>query len=301
MSLYVSCADYYNLLSSSGLNSPLKESVAENEEEAGRSIADPNSDPTVTAVDSVSSAAAIEDEYVSTLPKDVSAPPGKDRAAGSGKVPERPSGPHSLLSRRGLSGNGSTQNDGADALSAKKAKDSESSGEEPSGEADSITALKSAAMRLLNPSLYRTASEEEETVGETAGGGKADGDAKTSADSDRAAILAVAKSYVNTYNTTLKSLDKAVSAAGGDVPLTGVTGKMKIQLHSVGITVNSDNSLSIDEDAFLSADMSTIKALFSGFFSYAASIAREANLMANSEADAAGQDGGTSPLIDTEA
>ena len=36
----------------------------------------------------------------------------------------------------------------------------------------------------------------------------------------------------------------------------------------LGVTINSDKSLSIDEEKFMEADMSTVKSLFSGAYSF---------------------------------
>ena len=48
-------------------------------------------------------------------------------------------------------------------------------------------------------------------------------------------------------------------------------------LSSVGITLNSDRTLSLDEDTFKKADISTVKSLFSGVGSFADKVASKAS------------------------
>lgn len=68
---------------------------------------------------------------------------------------------------------------------------------------------------------------------------------KTSADSDNTKVLRSASNMTQTTSNTAKLLAKA------------------------GITIQSDNTLSIDEDTFKKADASTVKTLFNGVGSFA--------------------------------
>ena len=56
----------------------------------------------------------------------------------------------------------------------------------------------------------------------------------------------------------------------------------------VGITVGSGNKLELDEDALKSADISTLKTLFTGYNSYADKIMTKGNAMATAAANAGG-------------
>ena len=61
-------------------------------------------------------------------------------------------------------------------------------------------------------------------------------------------------------------------------------------LAKVGVTINEDNSLSVDKDAFMKADMSAIKSVFTGNGSFAYRVSTYASFMnyaAEQEADKA--------------
>jgi hypothetical protein len=50
-------------------------------------------------------------------------------------------------------------------------------------------------------------------------------------------------------------------------------------LGKIGITIGSDNKLSVDEETFKAADMSTVKSLMTGTGSYASNIGTKASLI----------------------
>ena len=61
--------------------------------------------------------------------------------------------------------------------------------------------------------------------------------------------------------------------------LIGITSANENLLAKVGITVGEDNSLSVDEKKFKSADMTTVKSLFNGNQSYAYRVSAQASLI----------------------
>lgn len=78
--------------------------------------------------------------------------------------------------------------------------------------------------------------------------------------------------FVSDYNSVLAASDKLNSTAilGRTLTLTNATASNKNMLEKVGITIHSDNSLSLDKNIFMAADLSTVKGLFNttGTFAY---------------------------------
>lgn len=77
--------------------------------------------------------------------------------------------------------------------------------------------------------------------------------------------------FVKDYNDLIQNTDKSansnvVNQAGY---LKNVVSGNKSALSRIGVTVNSDKTLSIDEEKFKDADMSSVKNLFSGVYSFA--------------------------------
>lgn len=102
-------------------------------------------------------------------------------------------------------------------------------------------------------------------------------------DYDRDKIAATLKDFVEGYNSVVKS--------GGDsdnknvlrntMYMTQITKKNESLLADVGISIGEDNKLSIDEEKVKSADISDLKALFSGTGSYASSVESKATEIIN--------------------
>lgn len=91
------------------------------------------------------------------------------------------------------------------------------------------------------------------------------------------------KSLTDSYNTVLSSTAKS--------DLTSITQSAEWMkndvkasqslLKKVGITIGSDNRLSVDKEAFASADLSDIKSLFEGNSSWASRLSQRATGLAN--------------------
>lgn len=78
-------------------------------------------------------------------------------------------------------------------------------------------------------------------------------------------------SFVEDYNDLIKNTDKStnsnvVNQAGY---LKSIVSGSKSTFSKIGVTVNSDKTLSLDEKKFKDADMSDVKSLFSGVYSTA--------------------------------
>ncbi|MDE6213729.1 MAG: hypothetical protein K2M70_09695, partial [Lachnospiraceae bacterium] len=76
--------------------------------------------------------------------------------------------------------------------------------------------------------------------------------------------------FVNDYNDLIKTTDKSSNSNVIDQAgyLKGIVSSNKSALSRIGVTVNSDKTLTIDEEKFKDADMSTVKNLFTGTYSF---------------------------------
>jgi len=98
---------------------------------------------------------------------------------------------------------------------------------------------------------------------------------------DTEAIYSAVSDFVKDYNQMLseggnsetKSIQNKMNS------LIGITSANENLLAKVGITVGEDNSLSVDEKKFKSADMTTVKSLFNGNQSYAYRVSAQASLI----------------------
>ena len=118
-----------------------------------------------------------------------------------------------------------------------------------------------SASKLLDKNLY-----EAKTVKTT----DEDGNTKETTDIDRSKILDSLKDFVKSYNATVKEAGESdnnnvLKSASRMVSQTKVYAG---NLNRAGITIGSDNTLSLDEDKFNNANASDIKSLFTGSVSF---------------------------------
>lgn len=99
---------------------------------------------------------------------------------------------------------------------------------------------------------------------------------------DKEAIYKAVSSFVDDYNSLVKSVGKSntssiANAGAGLVNNTKVNANM---LSKVGIKMDSSNyTLSIDEDTFKKSDMNDVKSIFSGNGSFAYSVGVKASMI----------------------
>lgn len=96
-------------------------------------------------------------------------------------------------------------------------------------------------------------------------------------------VLSDVKNFISSYNNTLNSTKKLNSYSMLQTAVWA-TEQMNIGeglLNKVGITINDDNTLSIDEEEFKKARTSDVKALFAGSGSLASRVAQKASTLAN--------------------
>ena len=84
--------------------------------------------------------------------------------------------------------------------------------------------------------------------------------------------------FVKNYNKTLDSLEKSdsVQALEKGVSLVNTTRAYARTLNNIGITVGSDNRLTINSDKLAKAGANDLNALFNGSYSYASKVADKA-------------------------
>ncbi|MBQ4311477.1 MAG: hypothetical protein II773_07800, partial [Oscillospiraceae bacterium] len=65
--------------------------------------------------------------------------------------------------------------------------------------------------------------------------------------------------------------------------MLGSTAAFRNSLSNIGVNVNDDDSISVDEEKLGSADIRNVKTLFAGNYSYASRIADKADAIAQTE------------------
>ena len=93
---------------------------------------------------------------------------------------------------------------------------------------------------------------------------KTNEDGSTVTDYDRDAIYKAVKNFIKDYNTLIDKTEdsETTSILSARKSMINNTSSYKTSLSAVGITIGSDNSLSIDEEKFKDSDMARVKSLF---------------------------------------
>ena len=112
---------------------------------------------------------------------------------------------------------------------------------------------------------------------------------------DRDTVYKAVSDFVGKYNDTISSVQDtdnvAVNSAANS--MTRMTGVMRNSLSEVGILVGTDGRLSVDEEAFKSADESKVKNLFNGNSSYAGVVSDSASQIASQASNRLANTGGS--------
>jgi hypothetical protein len=143
-----------------------------------------------------------------------------------------------------------------------------------------ISKIQSAATNLVNAADTLTAKgsksifKEKEITTTDASGNKT-----TTTGYDKDAIYKATSDFISDYNTMVDEGAKAESTAilKPTLSMTRLGTTNENLLKEVGITVGSNNKLSINEDTFKKADMNSIKTLFNGSNSFAADVSAKAS------------------------
>lgn len=94
--------------------------------------------------------------------------------------------------------------------------------------------------------------------------------------------------FASSYNSVLDSSSKQndLSVLKKTAYMTGITKSNKVALSKMGITIGSDNKISVEETKLKSADMSDLKSFFTGSGSFASRIQSKASDISKSAVEA---------------
>jgi len=151
---------------------------------------------------------------------------------------------------------------------------------------DEAATLKDSAMKLLengSKSLFNKTSVKDAEGKETQG-------------YDMTSIYKSVSTFVKDYNSLISSAADSsnTSVLSSTASIVGSTKANMALLSSVGINVNSDNTLSIDEAGFKASKGSTVKSILNGTGSYAYGVASNASQIYNQSVSQLAQIAGTS-------
>lgn len=131
---------------------------------------------------------------------------------------------------------------------------------ETKAKADAVKKSANALMETGKKSLFTKVDVKDEETG------------KTTQQYDTDKIYKAVKQFVSDYNSLITDAGKSSSTAIArkGITLNGEMTARRDMLEDVGITINEDNTLSIDEEKFKEADMRDVKDLFNGSHSLSA-------------------------------
>lgn len=154
-----------------------------------------------------------------------------------------------------------------------------------SASADSLVDAADKLTKKGKDSLFNT--KEIETVDENGVKTKTQG-------YDRDAIYKAVKSFADSYNGFINKAKKSSesSVSNRAESLANMMTISYTSLRSVGIEINDDDTLSINEEAFKKADMTSLKGLFSGNQSLAYRVSAQASMISSSAKTAANEASG---------
>ena len=175
---------------------------------------------------------------------------------------------------------GSAKTDTTDKITdkVKKSSDTVDTAKELNAVKDSATALQNAAMKLAAVKTGSSSLYEKKTIVDT----NEDGSTSTRTDYDYDTLVKSVQSFVSAYNDTLESVGtiEASSVQQKTQWLTQVTKQYKDELVGVGVSVDKDGRLALDEKAFREKDMTELRDFFEGTNSALGQLARKASGLA---------------------
>jgi len=175
---------------------------------------------------------------------------------------------------------GSTKTETTDKITnkVKKSSDTVDTAKELDTVKESATALQNAAMKLAAVKTGSASLYEKKTFVDT----KEDGTTSSRTDYDYDTLVKSVQSFVSAYNETLESMGTIESASVQQKTqwMTQATGQFKDEFATVGISVDKDGRLALDEKAFREKDMATLQDFFEGTNSAVGQLARKASNLA---------------------
>ncbi len=147
--------------------------------------------------------------------------------------------------------------------------------------ADELAASAKALTATDSKSLFKQKSvtTKDETTGETT----------TTLKYDTDAIVKAVNNFTSDYNALLDSTSKTTNATvlQRTTSIINNTKFYKNSLADIGITVGTDNKLTVDEEKLKNADMDSVKKLFQGVSSFAATTSTKASMVSSAAKRAA--------------
>ena len=175
---------------------------------------------------------------------------------------------------------GSTKTDTTDKTTnkVKTSSDTVDTAKELNTVKDSATVLQNAAMKLAAVKTGSSSLYEKKTIVDT----NEDGTTSTRTDYDYDTLVKSVQSFVSAYNDTLESMGtiEASSVQQKTQWMTQVTNQNKDAFSAVGITVDKDGRMALDEKAFREKDMTELQDFFEGTNSALGQLARKASGLA---------------------
>lgn len=138
---------------------------------------------------------------------------------------------------------------------------------------NNASSLKDASLALLDKGKKSVFNKKSVT----------DDEGNTTQEYDMESIYNAVKAYADSYNSVIDAAAKSNNNAvlRGASNMVGSTKANDDLLEDIGIKINADNSLSIDKDILMKADVNDIKSLFNGTGSYAYGTMYSASQMYN--------------------
>lgn len=175
---------------------------------------------------------------------------------------------------------GSTKTDTTDKITdkVKPSSDTVDTAKELDAVKDSSTSLQNAAMKLAAVKEGSSSLYAKKTIVDT----NEDGSTSTRTDYDYDTLVKSVQSFVSAYNDTMESMGtiEAASVQQKTQWMTQVTDRFKDDFAKVGISVDKDGRLALDEKAFREKDMTELQDFFEGTNSAVGQIARKASGLA---------------------
>lgn len=144
--------------------------------------------------------------------------------------------------------------------------------------ADAATSLQTAATKLAAVKTGTASLYAKKTIVDT----NEDGTTSTRSDYDYDTLVKSVQSFVSAYNETLDSAGKVASSSVQQKTkwLTQVTDQYRDELAGVGISVDKDGRLALNEETFRGKDMTELQDFFEGTDSVVGKLARKASSLA---------------------
>jgi len=144
--------------------------------------------------------------------------------------------------------------------------------------ADKATGLQKAAIALSAVKNGSSSLYEKKTIVDT----NEDGTTSTRTDYDYDTLVKSVQSFVSAYNDTLDSMGsiEAASVQQKTQWMTQLTNQFKDDFAAVGITLDKDGRMTLDEKAFREKDMTELQDFFEGTNSALGQLARKASNLA---------------------